>query len=347
MKKILNIILFGISFLITLVVIDQYIKYAGFVEPSLTDYNEELGRCRRSNQDFTVFNEGFSMGNYNDGRYRGPYYPEIKNESTMRVALLGDSWIEGLQVFDREHMRSVIENDLAAKTGIKTEVFNFGRNGFDLEDIYVYKKIYAEKYQPDYILCLIEAEDLFVQSTDPLFPQIKIENDCIEIVLDPSASALKQFRIVNKATNYSYFLNMASNALKQYRQGNLGPKTFEKFWPKPKQTSKAENGGATDIVNIEASDRIMRIFAELVSDPRVILIRKTDRVYPNGIQKIIDNAGTKVISLDKTLLQLESQGINPEYWPVTSKLGHLNREGHQAVGLKISKELSYIHSTNQ
>ena len=133
-----NLFLFGTTSLIILFVLDLFVQ-ASFIETkSPTDFDETYGRCRKKNMDYVFFNEGFSMGRFNEGRYVNSYYPPEKPDNVIRIAALGDSYVEGFQVFERNHFLKLTENELNRKLEDSIQVLNFGRSGFDFGDMYAY-----------------------------------------------------------------------------------------------------------------------------------------------------------------------------------------------------------------
>ena len=63
----------------------------------------------------------------------------LKNKSAnvLRIALIGDSYIEGFQLFERHHFKTYLEQKLSQKLKKKVEVLNFGIGGADLRGMYL------------------------------------------------------------------------------------------------------------------------------------------------------------------------------------------------------------------
>ena len=85
---------------------------------------------------FTLFNEGFSMGQYNNNSILGPDCSIEKKTGVFRIAILGDSYVESFQVFRRDQFISIMEKQLSKNFDKSVEVLNFGRSGFDLADMF-------------------------------------------------------------------------------------------------------------------------------------------------------------------------------------------------------------------
>jgi len=159
-KRVLNIILFSISFLLIILLLDIFAQTAYIETKSPTDFTNEYGRCRKANMDYVFFNEGFSMGSFNEGRYLNSFYPKEKPDNTIRIAALGDSYVEGFQVFERNHFLKLTEEKLNGNLKDSVQVMNFGRSGFDFGDMYAYYDRIVKDYDCDIILFFVSNADL-------------------------------------------------------------------------------------------------------------------------------------------------------------------------------------------
>jgi hypothetical protein len=75
-----------------------------------------------------------------------------KPEDTSRVLILGDSFMEALQVAFEDSFPSQLESGLRGKLGRKVEVINFAVSGWGQDDQLAYLKKYGLGYEPDLIL---------------------------------------------------------------------------------------------------------------------------------------------------------------------------------------------------
>ncbi len=87
--------------------------------------------------------------------YASPEYPVEKSSTTVRVAILGNSFTRGFEVDYDKKFTSVLETNLQntlGKQGKKYEVMNFGIGGYNyIDQLFVYER-YVKKYQPDVVL---------------------------------------------------------------------------------------------------------------------------------------------------------------------------------------------------
>jgi hypothetical protein len=102
-----------------------------------------------------VRNEGEAYVQYNSQGFHDREHPKVKPANTLRIALLGDSFTEAVQVPQPQGIAAVIERELKncpTLAGRDVEVMNFGVNGYgtDQELITLRKKVW--NYTPDLVL---------------------------------------------------------------------------------------------------------------------------------------------------------------------------------------------------
>lgn len=328
-------ILFGLSFVITSFVLEVFIQSAHIVEKSYNDVYEDIGRGRRADMSYFMFNEGFSIGRFNRYRYLGPDYPPNKDTEVLRIALLGDSYVEGFQVFDRHHFRSVLEEQLSKKLNKKVEVLNFGRSGFDIGDMYAYNQTFVNEFSPDYTLLFVSNDDFYPQFTDPLRLKVRMNSDSLVVEKGFPKSYIQLYNKTKLLIQHSSLLNMLNNGRKTINSQGLLPILLEKFYPAGKAQEDAYLGNGNKVIpEISA-----RIFKNLDTCRTIIIHRDAERMMPKQENLIIQHH-LQYIDLRDTLNILVKNGYDPHYWKATKKRGHWNHEAHQAVGKFIAEKLA-------
>ncbi len=90
----------------------------------------------------------------NSQGFRDVEREKVKDENTVRIALLGDSMIAGRQLDFEKTAGQILEkrlnNELALKTGKKYEVLNFGVPGYGVDQINLNWDRQVAKYKPDF-----------------------------------------------------------------------------------------------------------------------------------------------------------------------------------------------------
>ena len=91
---------------------------------------------------FHINNDGFNnLHDYSKERHPGCY----------RIAVVGDSFVEALQVDSEQAFFRVLEQTLN-RNGLDTEVYSFGVSGFGTAQAYHLIKSYVLQYSPDLII---------------------------------------------------------------------------------------------------------------------------------------------------------------------------------------------------
>jgi hypothetical protein len=172
MKKIIsNIVVAALS----LVLLDLFISASKIVYPQPLVIDQEKGRVYKANSEFVSFSEGFFVGKTNEFQYLGKGYPPEREKDTLRIAIMGDSFIAGLQLFEEHHFRNLLEKALTEKLGKKVEVLNFGRGGFDFSSMYANYLNFISKYNPDLTIFFLSSNDFKFEPL-PLVPYVALEN---------------------------------------------------------------------------------------------------------------------------------------------------------------------------
>lgn len=99
--------------------------------------------------------EGESWVQINSEGMRGPEVSLQKPTGTYRIALLGDSYVEGVQVPFEKTVGAVIERRLSELRGSSVEVLNFGVGGYGSTQELLTLQHKVWKYSPDLILLAV------------------------------------------------------------------------------------------------------------------------------------------------------------------------------------------------
>lgn len=95
---------------------------------------------------------------FNNEGFRDIDHRLKKRNDILRIAVLGDSFVEAMQV-DLDHMlTSILEKKLNSKS-IKSEVMNFGVSTFGTTNEYLTYNAYVRKYRPDIVIIVFYIND--------------------------------------------------------------------------------------------------------------------------------------------------------------------------------------------
>ncbi len=340
MKIIKNILYFVIAFIITLFILELFVHFSFIETQSPTDFTEQYGRCRRKNMDYIYFNEGFSMGNFNKGRYLNSYYPIEKPKGVIRIAALGDSYVEGFQVFERNHFLKIVEKKLNEVTPDSVQILNFGRSGFDFGDMYAYYDRIVKQYNCDFVLFFLSNLDLNINQTDPLIPKVINTNGKLKVTNDEMPEKYKNtFKYQLLFSHNSNIYNMINDTRKLIKARELAPKLFDKFYFGKRIDAQKEDLGYRTKEHI--SKLSYSILEQLEKEQSTFIILNRDKVNLNEdfVKKIKAPTMYFNLSLESNLYKHNN---DPHHWIITGKEGHWNVNGHIIVGNSLSEYLYKI-----
>lgn len=149
------------SLLVSILLLEGCLAAAGVGEEEYLKRDAALGWVMMPNKHITWRHEGYSVTQVNSAGMLEREFPLEKSKDTLRIAVIGDSYTEALQVPREQNYCRVLESSLAtdAKAKGKTiEVLNFGISAYNVAQIYMRLKDLAVKYNPD-IVVLAESVD--------------------------------------------------------------------------------------------------------------------------------------------------------------------------------------------
>jgi hypothetical protein len=194
-----NAVLIG---LITVFLMELALRAIGFSRPVLYEPDPLVGWSGRPGAEGVYLDEGGAEVRISSAGVRDRERIAVKPRDVWRVAVLGDSYTEALQVAEDRRFTSVMERLLArcdAGRGRRVEVLNFGVSGFGTAQEYLLLKNRVLRYAPDVVvLAFLPGNDITdnVRSLDPTMaarPYVTL-NDGGEIVWDRSFRDTRPFR---------------------------------------------------------------------------------------------------------------------------------------------------------
>lgn len=346
MKYLKQLFGFTFGFLITLVLLEFFLQIGEINTLTNVKQDKVLGSRLKPNSKFLYFNEGFSIGEVNDYGYYGPSYSKIKKPNVKRVALVGDSYVEGVQVFERNHFRNKLENLLNTENILfKSEVLNFGRSGFNLNDAYCYYKNFVKQFNPSVKLIFVSPGDIVNKGATASRPYAFLQDE--DIVIDYGFSKSEKYRSRESTAAFrgkSIVLGYILRTLELVKTDNYKPILFGKF------SSIRESTESTTINTKQKeilSDITKKIILELRNEDCIFVVHSEttindyDYLLEDFLEFSKDNK-VKVINLSPLFETLKANNINYNYWPVTSKKGHFNERGHKEIAKFLNEHINKI-----
>jgi hypothetical protein len=143
------------SIIIGLVVVEIGLRIMGIEYPLFYDYDPYLGNRLRPGAKGYWIDEGDGYVSINSDGLRDYEHPVSHPANTLRIAVLGDSYAEAMQVNEDQAFWAVMGKKLQgceSLRGRKVEVINFGVSGYGTTQELLTLRHKVWKYSPDVVL---------------------------------------------------------------------------------------------------------------------------------------------------------------------------------------------------
>jgi hypothetical protein len=159
LKKWLGILaLIAFGFGLALGIADIGVRVANWWFPYFYCYDQYRGWGLNPGSHGWYRREGSGYVRINHDGFRGPDYPVQKPTGVIRVAVLGDSYVEAIQVPEDKTFTSVIGRELARCPLLKdkrVEAINFGVDGYGTAQELITLRRKVWRYSPDVVVLAI------------------------------------------------------------------------------------------------------------------------------------------------------------------------------------------------
>ncbi|RMF52082.1 MAG: SGNH/GDSL hydrolase family protein [Chloroflexota bacterium] len=115
---------------------------------------------------------------YNSKGMRGPEVAYEKEADVYRILIIGDSFVEAVQVAYTETFQAILQAELAQRSarGKRIEVLAMGRMGWGTLQEYLYYRVEGRKFQPDLVLLMFYINDVADNNPRFFYPGINNTN---------------------------------------------------------------------------------------------------------------------------------------------------------------------------
>ncbi len=157
MKRVaLSLLLIAVSTLVGLAMVEGLLRLGGFQSPIWFGPDRELGWALRPHARGWHTGEGRAWVQINSAGQRDDReHAADKPHDVYRIAVLGDSYAEAMQVDVGNAFWRVLQEELSScsfRPGMKIEVVNFGVSGYGTAQEYLALESRAAPYRPDLVL---------------------------------------------------------------------------------------------------------------------------------------------------------------------------------------------------
>lgn len=158
MSKNIQIVVILTSILTGLMICEIGLRVADISYPIFSRIDGDLGVALRPHAEGWFKKEGGAFVRINSAGLRDREHAMAKPDNVLRIAVLGDSFAEALQVPMKDAFWAVIEREIrgcAAVDGREPEVINFGVSGYGTAQELIMLRRRVWNYAPDIILLAI------------------------------------------------------------------------------------------------------------------------------------------------------------------------------------------------
>lgn len=154
----------ALALAVTVFLLESFFNFAGIGQQEFFEPDPVLGARHIPSKQVTWRMEGLSRDSFNSFGMRDYERTLAKPANTYRVAVLGDSGAEGLQVPLKDTFPIVLENMLNEKakkdgSGKRIEVMNFGCAGYSMLQEVLQYETQAARFSPDVVVLFYNRMD--------------------------------------------------------------------------------------------------------------------------------------------------------------------------------------------
>src|SRR5580704_3024988 len=377
-----RLLLLGISVVLTLVFAEMVLRIAHIGYPSL---GGKLLFLRPDPYTGLLLKPGVSVQAYienpvtvrtNSAGFHDREHSKQKAPNTYRVAVLGDSFTEALQVPIEKTFSSVLERELAGCPELKgknVEVMNFGVSGYGTAQELQMLRHYAWDYSPDLVLLAFFTGNDTQNNSRPLQqedyrPYFLLENG--KLVLDDSfvnapgfRSRFSRFNVfMSWSVAHSHLLQVVAAAKNYMSQHNVeGVKTTEMglnddVYHEPTDPVWKDAWNVTDALIVEMRDEVkakgvqflvVTLSSSIQVDPdptaREQLMKRLgvpNLFYPDErVAQVSKREDIPVLTLAPIFLQYAQEHNAQLHGFRGNKQGHWNESAHQLGGELMAQKI--------
>jgi hypothetical protein len=382
-----RLLLLGISVVLTLVFAEMVLRIAHIGYPSL---GGKLLFLRPDPYTGLLLKPGVSVQAYienpvtvrtNSAGFHDREHSKQKPPNTFRVAVLGDSFTEALQVPIEKTFSSALERELAGCPELKgknVEVMNFGVSGYGTAQELQMLRHYAWDYSPDLVLLAFFTGNDTQNNSRPLQqddyrPYFLLQNG--KLVLDDSFVNAPGFRsrfstlnvFLSWSVAHSHLLQVAAAAKNYISQRNVeGVKTTEMglsddIYHEPTDPVWKDAWNVTDALIVEMRDEVkakgaqflvVTLSSSIQVDPdptaREQLMKRLgvpNLFYPDDrVAQLSKREDIPVLTLAPVFLQYAQEHHAQLHGFRGNKQGHWNESAHQLGGELMAQKICQMQN---
>lgn len=320
--------------------------YSALFFPRMMVLDDHLGWRHATNVQKRFVNEWGEHALVTQNRYghRGKEYPPRRVAGIQRVLVLGDSFVEAVQVGEEALFSTLME-----ELDPRLQVLNAGVGGYGTVQEYLYLEGEGVQFSPDLVLLLVYENDLTDNclSYYPGFgprPYAEMKGDELHIIESPDPTEFEKFTLpvplsvfLNKHSYFFYFLN-----------ANIYHKLFSERMKRLQQLDlrKTDNCGKFQVFYAIIS-KMQQLLAQRGSTLALVLVPTRENVargYSEALHAIREFCRDQHLLCLSLLDRFKMERSAQLYFPIDI---HWTRAGHRVVADEINSFLSRTFTRTQ
>ncbi|HEY8933862.1 MAG TPA: SGNH/GDSL hydrolase family protein [Cyclobacteriaceae bacterium] len=344
-----NLIFFIVTAVVTLLLLDVFLKGVKITPPILKYYHSEYGSLNRPDINYFKSTQGLYIGKTNyDGRFRESYPKRKKDGKTLRILLVGDSFVEGIDVFSRDHFAQYMEDTLRKILNTNVEILNFGRGNCILHASSYYFINYLEKeYDADLVLYFTEFRDILPVASYPS-TSFKLNETGTNLVADYSWQKSAEYNLHRKLTSLpllKYYEDIALCRLGYRAWSGIQTRGFLQLTLGKFYGTLATPDYTYAKYDVPISDLSKKIYDSVMTfnKGQIVFVVRNLPVDATVVKEYFQEKHYPFIDLNEALDKeiIRGTNINAYYFKATQSYGgHWNHAGHKAIGHFLAKKIS-------
>jgi hypothetical protein len=196
------------SVLVGLLICEIALRVVGYTYPVFYEPDQQRGYRLRPGMEGIYRKEGRAFVRINSEGLRDREHQKQKPPGVFRIAVVGDSYAEALQVEQQEAFWSVMERRLAGlcapSAGLSVEVVNFGVSGYGTAQELITLREQVWAYSPDMVLLAVTTNNDVTDNARALkrtdeVPYFVLRDG--QLILDDSFRETRAFRLRSSGLN--------------------------------------------------------------------------------------------------------------------------------------------------
>ena len=282
--------------------------------------------------------EGFGRVHYNSFGMQDVERKVAKQPGTLRIACLGDSLVEALQVDRSQNFCTLIEKSLQSKTGRNCEVLNFGVSNSNIGQMLLRLRHKVWKFHPDAVAICIRPDAVYQLAPNPecgfitarpnffLAPDGSLIEDMTVQRLWERGREGKRMRMTGFLREYSHIWGVVSKGVEQFSAWLQQAKSGTAQWGADvteKQTAfKTQPAGVpakTEAVTASGATATPAV-AVLTAVPKAPAVAAFTTVPADVVAPMVQTADTVTKNASLPPATTYEDKMTEKFWPLAARL---------------------------